>query len=96
MLNVQAPFEVRVHVSTLLLMDAHAHSSRAEVMGLLGGDVTHCDVPGAGSRVVLTVTAYRPAQAAAGSTHCDMDPGKGTISLYINRQNTERLIWIFS
>ncbi|CAB3253140.1 unnamed protein product [Arctia plantaginis] len=68
-----APFEVRVHVSTLLLMDAHAHTSRAEVMGLLGGDVTE-RVIGGGSRVVVTVTAYRTAKAAAGSTHCDMDP----------------------
>ncbi|XP_075973875.1 uncharacterized protein LOC142975096 isoform X3 [Anticarsia gemmatalis] len=69
-----APFEVRVHVSTLLLMDAHAHSSRAEVMGLLGGAVSERDVTGGGARLVLTVTAYRTAAAAAGSTHCDMDP----------------------
>ncbi|CAH0579474.1 unnamed protein product [Chrysodeixis includens] len=60
-----APFEVHLHVSTLLLMDAHGHTSRAEVMGLLGGGR-------AGH--VLSIAAYRAAAAAAGSTHCDMDP----------------------
>lgn len=69
----QAPFDVVVHVSTLLLMDAHAHTSRAEVMGLLGGRAADGD--GAAPRRVLAVSAYRPAAAAAGSTHCDMDPG---------------------
>ncbi|XP_026728983.1 uncharacterized protein LOC113494740 isoform X2 [Trichoplusia ni] len=60
-----APFEVQLHVSTLLLMDAHGHTSRGEVMGLLGG-----------ARVgpALRLAAYRVARAAAGSTHCDMDP----------------------
>lgn len=62
----QAPCDVRLHVSTLILMDAHAHGSRGEVMGLTGGAA-------AGRR--LTVCAYRRAAAAAGSTHCDMDPG---------------------
>ncbi|KAJ8729894.1 hypothetical protein PYW07_016932 [Mythimna separata] len=63
-----APFDVRVHVSTLLLMDGHAHTSRGEVMGLLGGALSE------EGRLAVTVTAYRPAAAAAGSTHCDMDP----------------------
>ncbi|XP_022831217.1 uncharacterized protein LOC111359797 isoform X2 [Spodoptera litura] len=63
-----APFEVRVHVSTLVLMDGHAHTSRGEVMGLLGGELSAAAPP------LLTVSAYRPAAAAAGSTHCDMDP----------------------
>ncbi|XP_063825310.1 uncharacterized protein LOC135074859 [Ostrinia nubilalis] len=60
-----APFTVRLHVSALISADAHAHTSRSEVMGLLGGA---CG-PGR-----LLVAAYRPAAAAAGGTHCDMDP----------------------
>ncbi|XP_037964922.2 uncharacterized protein LOC105395558 [Plutella xylostella] len=60
-----APYEVRLYVSTLISMDVQAHGSRAEVMGLLGGEA------GAG---VVTLRAYRPAAAAAGKTHCDMDP----------------------
>ncbi|KAI5652095.1 histone H2A deubiquitinase MYSM1 isoform X1 [Phthorimaea operculella] len=60
-----APYSVRLHVSCLIAMDAHSHTSRAEVMGLAGGRVTGSDV---------TITAYRRAAAAAGSTHCDMDP----------------------
>lgn len=61
---------MRVHVSTLVLMDGHAHTSRGEVMGLLGGEFSAAAPP------LLTVSAYRPAAAAAGSTHCDMDPGE--------------------
>lgn len=53
-------------MSTLISMDVQAHGSRAEVMGLLGGEA------GAGA---VTLRAYRPAAAAAGKTHCDMDPG---------------------
>lgn len=67
-----APYEVRVHVSTLIAMDAHAHTSRAEVMGLLGGVAAQGG--GAGSVTSLTLRAYRAAAAAAGSAHCDMDP----------------------
>ncbi|KOB68869.1 putative myb-like, SWIRM and MPN domains 1 [Operophtera brumata] len=61
-----APYDVRLHVSTLILMDGHAHTSRGEVMGLTGG---------AAAGRCVTVSAYIPAAAAAGSTHCDMDPG---------------------
>ncbi|KAJ2939744.1 hypothetical protein O0L34_g17935 [Tuta absoluta] len=60
-----APYSVRLHVSCLIAMDVHAHTSRAEVMGLAGGALSGAEV---------TVAAYRRAAAAAGSTHCDMDP----------------------
>ncbi|CAH2980054.1 unnamed protein product [Chilo suppressalis] len=60
-----APFFVSLHVSALISMDVHGHSSRGEVMGLVGGEY---------SPPHLTVAAYRHAAAAAGSTHCDMDP----------------------
>ncbi|XP_063618636.1 uncharacterized protein LOC134791518 [Cydia splendana] len=60
-----APYSVVLSVSALLLMDAHAHGSRAEVMGLLGGRLRGAE---------LRLRAYRAAAAAAGTTHCDMDP----------------------
>ncbi|XP_063381039.1 uncharacterized protein LOC134667545 [Cydia fagiglandana] len=60
-----APYSVVLSVSALLLMDAHAHGSRAEVMGLLGGRRRGAE---------LQLRAYRAAAAAAGTTHCDMDP----------------------
>ncbi|KAJ0177415.1 hypothetical protein K1T71_007424 [Dendrolimus kikuchii] len=65
--NRPAPFEVVVDVSALIAMDAHAHTSRGEVMGLVGG-------AGVFAGRTLSVKAYRPARAAAGGTHCDMDP----------------------
>ncbi|CAG4975580.1 unnamed protein product [Colias eurytheme] len=60
-----APCEVHLHVSVLISMDVHAHTSRAEVMGLVGGR----QVTGG-----VLLSAYRPARAAANSVHCDMDP----------------------
>ncbi|XP_039754296.1 uncharacterized protein LOC120629420 isoform X2 [Pararge aegeria] len=59
------PCEVHLHVSALISMDVHAHSSRAEVMGLVGGE--WCEPR-------LYMRLYRTARAAAAATHCDMDP----------------------
>ncbi|XP_050345899.1 uncharacterized protein LOC126770519 isoform X2 [Nymphalis io] len=60
-----APCEVGLHVSALLHMDAHAHASRGEVMGLLGGRW-------AAPRLRLRL--YRRVRAVAAPTHCDMEP----------------------
>ncbi|XP_045448397.1 uncharacterized protein LOC123656820 [Melitaea cinxia] len=61
-----APCEVSLHVSALCLMDAHAHASTGEVMGLVGGRW-------AAPRLRLRL--YRRARAARQSrTHCDMEP----------------------
>ncbi|XP_034830939.1 uncharacterized protein [Maniola hyperantus] len=59
------PCEVHLHVSALISMDVHAHTSRAEVMGLVGGE--WCEPR-------LYMRLYRTARAAAAATHCDMDP----------------------
>ncbi|KAM3959187.1 LOW QUALITY PROTEIN: uncharacterized protein ACR2FA_006723 [Aphomia sociella] len=78
-----APFRVRMYVSALISMDAHAHTSRAEVMGLLGSappdpaDPTDPATPAPHSArqpPTLTAVSYRPAAASAELTHCDMDP----------------------
>ncbi|CAH0723151.1 unnamed protein product, partial [Brenthis ino] len=61
-----APFAVTLSVSALVALDAHAHASRAEVMGLLGG---------ARAGAALRLRLYRRVAAAAADTHCDMDPG---------------------
>ncbi|CAG9785928.1 unnamed protein product [Diatraea saccharalis] len=67
-----APFSVSLHVSALISMDVHGHLSRGEVMGLVGGVLSPASP--SSPHMLLTVAAYRPAAAAAGSTHCDMDP----------------------
>ncbi|XP_072931699.1 uncharacterized protein [Epargyreus clarus] len=67
-----APCEVCMQVSTLLLADVHAHTSRGEVMGLLGGRLRPAAAPPAPPRLLLA--AYACARAAAAHTHCDMDP----------------------
>ncbi|XP_068631889.1 histone H2A deubiquitinase MYSM1-like [Battus philenor] len=64
-----APCEVSLKVSALVAMDAHAHTSRGEVMGLLGGEVSD-----AAPAPRLLVAAYCRAAAANARTHCDMDP----------------------
>ncbi|CAK1547437.1 unnamed protein product [Leptosia nina] len=60
-----APCEIELNVSVLLSMDIHAHTSQAEVMGLIGGRQVASGV---------LMCAYAVARAAANSTHCDMDP----------------------
>ncbi|XP_059051551.1 uncharacterized protein LOC131846301 isoform X2 [Achroia grisella] len=70
-----APFCVRMHVSALISMDTHAHTSRAEVMGLLGAAPAAPAAPTApAAPEAVTLARYQPAAAAAELTHCDMDP----------------------
>ncbi|CAG4937259.1 unnamed protein product [Parnassius apollo] len=66
------PCEVSLNVSALIAMDTHGHTSRGEVMGLVGGVVTHYEAPGSGLR--LLIASYCRAAAANARTHCDMDP----------------------
>jgi hypothetical protein len=70
--RAQAPFSVVLQVSALVGADVHAHASRAEVMGLLGGRR---------AARTLRLAAYRPAAAAAAASHCDMDPGTACLLL---------------
>ena len=37
----QAPFDIEVDVSAMMVLDAHAHLCKTEVIGLLGG---HYDI----------------------------------------------------
>ncbi|KPJ12694.1 Histone H2A deubiquitinase MYSM1 [Papilio machaon] len=70
-----APCTVSLNVSALIAMDAHAHTSRGEVMGLLGGVV--CAAPPPAPPLApprLLIAAYSRAAAANARTHCDMDP----------------------
>ncbi|CAH2037053.1 unnamed protein product, partial [Iphiclides podalirius] len=71
-----APCEVSLNVSALVAMDAHAHTSRGEVMGLVGGVLSRPSPgPAAPTRPPhWLVAAYCTAAAANARTHCDMDP----------------------
>lgn len=61
-------YKVKLHLSTLLLMDFHAHSAVSEVMGLIGGTWSQ-------STKLLSITHYEPCKNLASSTtHCDMCP----------------------
>lgn len=67
--HFQAPYEVNIHLSALLLIDIHAHSALIEVMGLLGG-YFDCE------NNILHITRYIPCKGLDHSnTHCDMCPG---------------------
>ncbi|XP_049869488.1 uncharacterized protein LOC126369217 isoform X2 [Pectinophora gossypiella] len=80
-----APYEVHISVSCLIAMDVHAHTSRAEVMGLLGGGA-------AGGAV--TLRRYRRAAAAAAKMHCDMDPvSQAMASEYISSLGLVVVAW---
>ncbi|XP_047507069.1 myb-like protein H [Pieris napi] len=80
-----APCELQLHVSVLLSMDIHAHTSRAEVMGLLGGQQVTSG---------LLLCAYAVARAAANSTHCDMDPvSQASAGEYLTAQGLSVCGW---
>ncbi|XP_013143764.1 PREDICTED: histone H2A deubiquitinase MYSM1-like [Papilio polytes] len=69
-----APCSVSLNVSALIAMDAHAHTSRGEVMGLLGGVASAAPPTAPRAPPHLLLAAYCRAAAANARTHCDMDP----------------------
>ncbi|KAK8393247.1 hypothetical protein O3P69_013335 [Scylla paramamosain] len=65
--DTPAPFSVIMHAHALITMDLHAHTSLAEVMGLLGGyydPTSH----------TLHVTVAVPTAAVSSGVECDMCP----------------------
>lgn len=65
--DVQEPFQVIVCAETLLIMDMHAHVSRGEVIGLLGGTYNEEDK-------VLKICVAEPCNSASTGLQCEMDP----------------------
>lgn len=51
----------------MLLMDIHSHLSKAEVIGLLGGEY---------SAGVLKVKVAEPCDSLSTGMQCEMDPGE--------------------
>ncbi|XP_047229671.1 histone H2A deubiquitinase MYSM1 [Girardinichthys multiradiatus] len=65
--DVQEPFQVIVCAETLLIMDMHAHVSRGEVIGLLGGMFDQ-------EEKVLKICAAEPCNSVSTGLQCEMDP----------------------
>ncbi|XP_056234976.1 histone H2A deubiquitinase MYSM1 [Seriola aureovittata] len=65
--DVQEPFQVIVCAETLLIMDMHAHVSRGEVIGLLGGTFNE-------EEKVLKICAAEPCNSVSTGLQCEMDP----------------------
>ncbi|KAM6938496.1 histone H2A deubiquitinase MYSM1 [Lycodopsis pacificus] len=65
--DVQEPFQVIVCAETLLIMDMHAHVSRGEVIGLLGGTFNE-------EQRVLKICAAEPCNSVSTGLQCEMDP----------------------
>ncbi|XP_070817719.1 histone H2A deubiquitinase MYSM1 isoform X2 [Chaetodon trifascialis] len=65
--DVQEPFQVIVCAETLLIMDMHAHVSRGEVIGLLGGTFSE-------DEKVLKICAAEPCNSVSTGLQCEMDP----------------------
>ena len=57
-----------IEYSGLLTMDVHAHLSKTEVIGLLGGEYSE-------ERGVLHVTMAEPCDSISTGMQCEMDPG---------------------
>ncbi|KAM3876110.1 histone H2A deubiquitinase MYSM1 [Diretmus argenteus] len=65
--EVPEPFRVIVCAEALLIMDMHAHVSRGEVIGLLGGAFSEGDK-------VLKICAAEPCNSVSTGLQCEMDP----------------------
>ncbi|XP_038162854.1 histone H2A deubiquitinase MYSM1 isoform X2 [Cyprinodon tularosa] len=65
--DVQEPFQVIVCAETLLIMDMHAHVSRGEVIGLLGGTFNK-------EEKILEICAAEPCNSVSTGLQCEMDP----------------------
>ncbi|XP_029286452.1 histone H2A deubiquitinase MYSM1 isoform X2 [Cottoperca gobio] len=65
--DVQEPFQVIVCAETLLIMDMHAHVSRGEVIGLLGGTFNE-------EKRILKICAAEPCNSVSTGLQCEMDP----------------------
>uniref|UniRef100_H3CL25 Myb-like, SWIRM and MPN domain-containing protein 1 n=1 Tax=Tetraodon nigroviridis TaxID=99883 RepID=H3CL25_TETNG len=65
--EVQEPFRVVVCAETLLILDMHAHVSRSEVIGLLGGVFNE-------EEKLLKISAAEPCNSVSTGLQCEMDP----------------------
>ncbi|KAM9832444.1 histone H2A deubiquitinase MYSM1 [Neosynchiropus ocellatus] len=65
--EVQEPFQVTVCAETLLIMDMHAHVSRGEVIGLLGGTFYE-------KERLLKISVAEPCNSVSTGLQCEMDP----------------------
>ncbi|XP_053738935.1 histone H2A deubiquitinase MYSM1 isoform X1 [Synchiropus splendidus] len=65
--EVQEPFQVIVCAETLLIMDMHAHVSRGEVIGLLGGTFYE-------KERILKISVAEPCNSVSTGLQCEMDP----------------------
>lgn len=71
--DVQEPFQVIVCAETLLIMDMHAHVSRGEVIGLLGGTYNEEDK-------ILKISVAEPCNSVSTGLQCEMDPVSQTLA----------------
>ncbi|XP_044271707.1 deubiquitinase MYSM1-like [Tribolium madens] len=84
-------YRVRMQLTTLLLMDFHAHTSLTEVMGLVAGTWNP-------TKKILTISHYEPCRNIASSaTHCDMCPiSQSKAAELIHNRGLDVLGWFHS
>jgi protein MYSM1 len=84
-------YKVKMHLTTLLLMDFHAHTSLTEVMGLVAGTWNP-------AKNILTISHYEPCRNIASSaTHCDMCPiSQSKAAELIHSRGLDVLGWFHS
>ena len=68
-LLLQAPFDIEVDVSAMMVLDTHAHLCKTEVIGLLGG---HYDIKSS----LLKILRAEPCDSISTGMQCEMDPGE--------------------
>ncbi|KAL3868667.1 hypothetical protein ACJMK2_041445 [Sinanodonta woodiana] len=65
--TIQPPFAVEIDRVALMVMDMHAHISKTEVIGMLGG--RYCQEQG-----TLKITMATPCNSLSTGMQCEMDP----------------------
>lgn len=91
MVPFQQPYAIKMHLSSILAMDFHAHLSAMEVMGLVAGHW----IPHNNSMVI---SHYEPClNIASSAIHCDMCPiSQAKASDFIYNMGLDILGWFHS
>ena len=67
---------MHLDLTSLIVMDVHAHLSKTEVIGLLGGLYDN-------KKKVLEILRTEPCDSLSTGLQCEMDPGQNYVKLCV-------------
>ncbi|OWF38111.1 histone H2A deubiquitinase MYSM1-like [Mizuhopecten yessoensis] len=87
--DLQPPFSVEVYNLAMITMDMHAHVSKTEVIGMLGGQYME-------EQGKLVITMAVPCNSISTGMQCEMDPVSQTLASEAICQNYSVVGWYHS